>query len=79
MTGEELCTLVEKFQNALSAERLEEEIGFVHMMGEVGHFRVSRYGTYLISLPVGLTPDCHYFTTDVALDMLETALRLTNL
>lgn len=80
MTEDELCALAEKFRNTLSVERLEEEIGFVHhMMDEVGHFRVSKYGTYLISLPAGLTPDHHYFTTEVALLMLETALRLKEL
>ena len=82
MTSDELEILSDRFRNALSTIRLEEEIEFIHTaveMFDCGYFRMSQYGTYLINLPVGVIPDHHYFTAEQGLDMLEFALRTKEL
>lgn len=82
MTSAELDILSDRFRNALSTTRLEEEIEFIRTnveMFDCGHFRVSQYGTYLINLPIGVIPDQHYFTAEQGLDMLDFALRTKEL
>ena len=80
MTSDELYTLSERFRNALSAERLKEEIMFIHSFPEIGYFQISQYGTYLITLPAEfISPKQHYFTAEQGLEMLDFALRTKEL
>ena len=82
MTNAELDILSDRLRNALSTARLEGEIEFIHTAVEMlgcGYFRMSQYGTHLVNLPIGDIPDHHYLTTEEALVMLETALRLKEL